>query len=668
MKKEKIHSKLASRFVRHVLFIALITTILMTLFFSYDQYQRKLAKINDELDTILQVNQATVTQSLWILDTHALNLIVKGFLLQREIVFAQITDDQGHIVASQGNAGNGDTIEKTIDLYHNDSGKKTFIGQLTLIATKKVAMRDIESSFGLTLLQSMLLILIIVVYVLYIFRDFISKHLIRIHRYTSQLVIGKDQPPLTLDRITNKRNSGDELDQLVGSINYMFQEANKSYHRVEYQALHDELTDLYNRRAIEQRINTLITDNGGMCHALALIDLDHFKLINESQGHHVGDQVLKKIASRLLHSIAENNIVARSGGDEFVLIIENLTTDREEAGKLANLLIKDILAAIQQPLKIDGSEYHVSACAGIEIFNEKIDFKTILKHAENALHHAKIKGVNQVALFYSDMQFARDKRMQIETLLRNAIKNNRMIINYQPKCTKDGTIYSAEALVRMIDEDGRMVSPADFIPIAEETGLISELGEQIINKVFECIANHQALMERSAITSISINISPTQFSNSHFHEQITEQARQYGIPRNFIILEITEEAVVSDIQHIIDTMHTIKHSGFKLSIDDFGTGYSSLNYLQKFPLDELKIDKSFIDEVTVNDRAQAIIKTILDMARHLGFEVVAEGVETFDQLELLNNYGCNFFQGYVFYKPLSETDFLEKLKNQAETL
>jgi EAL domain-containing protein (putative c-di-GMP-specific phosphodiesterase class I) len=263
------------------------------------------------------------------------------------------------------------------------------------------------------------------------------------------------------------------------------------------------------------------------------------------------------------------------------------------------------------------------------------------------------------------MQFVSDKRMKIENLLRHAIENNHLKIHYQPKCDQNGVIYSAEALVRMMGEDGRPVSPVDFIPIAEETGLISELGLQIITKVFAFITHHQKLIEQANIKSISINVSPTQFSNSLFHKQIAEQAHKFNIPEKFIVLEITEEAIVSDIEYVIDVMNTIKNSGFKLSIDDFGTGNSSLRYLQKFPLDELKIDKSFVDEITLSDRAQAIIKTIIDMARNLDFEVVAEGVEDRDQLELLKNYGCNLFQGYLFSKPLPETDFVEELKNQA---
>ncbi len=668
-KKNRVNSKLATRFVRHVVAIALITALLMSLFFAYDQYQSKIAQINKEVDSILQVNQSAVAQSLWVLDRHSLNLIVRGFLFPREVVFAQITDEKGNVIASQGHLDNDDTIHKTIALYHNDAGKNIFLGKLTLVATKKPALKDVESSSILIFAQSMLLILIIVVYVLYIFRHFVSKHLIRIQQYTSQLVIGKNQAPLTLERATYRYNGGDELDQLVESINYMLQEANNNYHKVEYQARHDELTGLYNRRAIAWRVNKLITCNDtGQYNALILIDLDHFKFINDSQGHHIGDQILRKISLRLTGQIADNRNIARSGGDEFMLIVEDLTTDREQARKNASLFVRKLLDTIQKPLEIDGSEYHINAGVGIEVFNKDIDFETILKHADNALYHAKTRGVNQLSLFYSDMQSVSDKRLTIENILRNEIKNDRLLINYQPKCDSNGDVYSAEALVRMRREDGQIISPADFIPIAEETGMIVKLGQQIIEKVFDFIAHHRALIEQSYLKSIAINISPTQFADNHFCEQIVSQAKKYGIPDHFIVLEITEEAVVSDIQYVIDTMLAIKNSGFKLSIDDFGTGYSSLRYLQKFPLDELKIDKSFVDEIAVSDQAQAIIKTIVDMAHNLGFEVVAEGVEDSGQLELLNNYGCNFFQGYLFSRPLAEDDFIEKLKTQVVSL
>jgi diguanylate cyclase (GGDEF)-like protein len=666
--KNMVSGKLATRFVRHVIAVALITTLLMSLFLAYGQYKSKIKRINEEVDNILRINQPVVAQSLWILDIHSLDLLVRGFLLQREVVFARITDEKGNVVVKQGHMDN-DAIRKTVALYHKDSGKNIFLGKLTLAATKKLALKDIESSFMLILAQSILLILIIVAYVLYIFKHFISKHLIRIQQYTSHLVIGKDQAPLRLERIATKHNNGDELDRLVKSINYMFKEANSNYHKVEYQALHDGLTGLYNRRAIAWRVNELIADNNtGQYNALILIDLDHFKLINESQGYHVGDKILKKISFRLRRLIADNRNIARTGGDEFVLIVEELTTDKEQAVKNVSQFARKILNVIQKPLKVEGSQYHLSAGIGIEVFNKEIDFETILKHADNALYHAKMGGVNQLALFYADMQHASDKRMKIESLLRNEIKNDRLIVNYQPKCDKNGVIYSAEALVRMRNENGQMVSPADFIPIAEETGLIIKLGQQIVKKVFEFIIHHQQLIEKSGIKSIAVNVSPTQFSDNHFRKQIAEQAKKYNIPDDFIVLEITEEAVVSDMQYVIDAMLAIKKSGFKLSIDDFGTGYSSLRYLQKFPIDELKIDKSFIDEVTKSDKAQAIIKTIIDMAKHLGFEVLAEGVEDAEQLKLLNDYGCRFFQGYLFFKPLNEDDFVEKLKDQADSL
>jgi diguanylate cyclase (GGDEF)-like protein len=429
--------------------------------------------------------------------------------------------------------------------------------------------------------------------------------------------------------------------------------------------LHDDLTGLYNRRAIASRVNALVSVNtGSRYHALFLIDLDHFKIINDSQGHRIGDKILKEVSGRLGSLVTDKRNLARLGGDEFILIVENVGREREEAGKNAMIFAKKLLATIRKPLKIDESEYYLSAGAGIDVFNKDVDFETILKHADNALSDAKIKAVNQISIFYPDMQLATNKRLNIENILRNELKHDRLFVNYQPKFEAGGEVYSAEALVRMISEGREIISPADFIPVAEETGMIIELGLKVIEKVFDFTVHHRGLFERSGLKSIAINISPTQFSDDSFCERIVSLAKKYAIPKNFIILEITEEAVVSNTHRVIDTMMRMKKEGFKLSIDDFGTGYSSLRYLQKFPLDELKIDKSFVDEISVDERAQAIIKTIISMADNLGFDVVAEGVEEMIQFQLLETCGCRHFQGYLFSKPLPESDFIAKLETQ----
>lgn len=261
------------------------------------------------------------------------------------------------------------------------------------------------------------------------------------------------------------------------------------------------------------------------------------------------------------------------------------------------------------------------------------------------------------------MQISTDRRLRVEEVLRNAIKNESLIVYFQPKCDLNDTIYSAEALVRMQSDDGGFFSPAEFIPIAEEDGLIIELGKVVIKKVFKFIHNYEEIIKQSTLKNIAINISPIHFASDNFCEEITVESKKYKIKENFITVEITEEATIRDIYKLIEVMNCLKENGFNLSIDDFGTGYSFFQYLQKFPLDELKIDKSFIDEIPTSPQALAIVKTIISMVHNLNFHVVAEGVEYPEQLEFLKKYKCDLFQGYIFYKPLNKEDFLKVLKN-----
>ncbi|QOP46452.1 putative bifunctional diguanylate cyclase/phosphodiesterase [Sulfurimonas paralvinellae] len=653
-------SRLSSRFILHVTSIIIISTLLFSLMLAYEQYQTKISEITNSVENTLTSNKSIISQALWRIDTQALKIKAQEFLLDSSITFVQISDENGKNIIKLGNSEDVN-IKKSVDLYHNDNGKKIFLGKLTLAGSTKSILKDIESSVLILVLQSILLIVIIIFYITYIFKRLISDHLVTIQHYVNKIDIEKKQSPLALQRSKNK--FADELDDTVKAINYMRQEAHTHYQKVEYQTLHDSLTNLYNRKAIEKQIKEIVQHKylKQQYHALFLISIDHFKFINDSLGHQMGDFVLQEVAQRLLLLNINEKDVGRLGGDIFMFVIEDMGTNIEQAKKTALDYGQHILEVIQEPLKIKQLEYHISASIGIKLFGKESNVDTIIKNADNALHRAKLKGVNQIELFYPKMQVSIDRRLRIEEVLREEIKNNRLIVNFQPKCYLNGVIYSAESLVRMQSVDGEFFSPAEFIPIAEDIGLIIEIGKQVMMKVFDFIHQNRALIEQSSIQSIAINISPTHFAIDGFCDQLTALSRQYNLPENFITIEITEEATVTNIQHLIDIMNCLKKSGFNLSIDDFGTGYSSLQYLQKFPLDELKIDKSFIDEIVTKPQSQAIVKTIITMAHNLDFHVVAEGVEDAEQLALLREYGCDLIQGYLFSKPLDEKAFINKL-------
>lgn len=356
-------------------------------------------------------------------------------------------------------------------------------------------------------------------------------------------------------------------------------------------------------------------------------------------------------------------MAARLSGDEFLILQTKLHRNKKEiinkaikfANKLKNLISKSI--------KIDNQYFKISASIGITIFGPKSSPEIIIKQADNALYHAKRKGRGQIEIFKSQMQKIRDKQLKIEQLLNKAIEKDLIFMNYQPKFDINKKVKSAESLVRMRDENGNIIPPSEFIPILEETGAIIEIGDLIIKKVFDFINKNKTILKKSSIKSIAINISPTQYNSYNFVKKIFRFTHEYNIDPRFIIFEITEEKMANNIENIIDVMQKLTQQGFNFSIDDFGTGYSSFRYLKNLPLKELKIDKSFIDEIETDNKAKAIVKTIIDMAHNLKLDVVAEGVENKEQLKILSEFNCDLYQGYLFSKPLHEKDFLNLLKN-----
>ncbi len=284
-----------------------------------------------------------------------------------------------------------------------------------------------------------------------------------------------------------------------------------------------------------------------------------------------------------------------------------------------------------------------------------------MKHADNALYKAKEKGRNNIAFFNEQMQSSTDRRLELEQILHHAIENDRFIIYYQPKFDRERKLCSAEALTRLQHKDGTLIPPVEFIPFAEETGLILEIDRMVIRKIFRFVLENRINIEKSGMKSIAINISSAQFMMADFVQFIITEADRFSIDPHSIILEITEEAVVSNIEHTIETMLALKQHGFQFSIDDFGTGYSSLHYLMNLPLDELKIDKSFVDHILDNERSVAVVQTIITLAQNLRLSVVAEGVENDEQFRALYQYGSTVFQGYLFSRPIPEEEFSGQL-------
>jgi diguanylate cyclase (GGDEF)-like protein/PAS domain S-box-containing protein len=428
-------------------------------------------------------------------------------------------------------------------------------------------------------------------------------------------------------------------------------------------AYYDRLTGLPNRRLLRDRLEQALAGSArsGRHGALLFIDLDNFKLINETRGHEVGDQLLVEVARRLEACLGAAGGAARVGGDEFVALVEDLSENRHEAAALAKKTGETILAALNAPYALPGGVRHSSPSIGVAIFSGGGDTcEELLKQADIAMYEAKAAGRNALRFFDPDMQATLAVRAEAEAALRLAIRERRFVLHYQPQVDCDGEWIGAEALLRWAHPERGLVAPAEFVPLAEETGLILPIGRWVLETACERL-KAWASDRRSRDLHLSINVSARQFSQPDFVEQIATTLRATGAPAERLVLELTESVVLDDVAGAADKMNALKALGVGIAVDDFGTGYSSLAYLTRLPLDQIKIDRSFVCNLPGSANDAAVAHTIITLAESLGLAVIAEGVETEAQRRFLERHGCPSFQGFLFGKPMPIDVFEAKL-------
>lgn len=438
--------------------------------------------------------------------------------------------------------------------------------------------------------------------------------------------------------------------------------------KIERLAFYDSLTDLPNRRLLLDRLEHALTNCGrhNRYGALMLLDIDDFKTLNDTLGHDVGDQFLVEVARRLHTSVRESDTVARHGGDEFVVILEDLNEDTLAAMQAESVAVK-ILRAVSQPYLLDLStpvgiqntrSYHCTSSIGITLFSDNsISVDELLRRADTAMYKAKAEGRNSLRFFDPEMQALVTARAALDNDLRMAVRESQFLLYYQPQVDGEGCITGAEALVRWQHPEYGMVSPADFIPQAEVTGLIVPIGNWVLKTACAQLAAWSKHPETSHLT-LAVNVSARQFRHPDFVDQVLSVVESTGASAKKLKLELTESLLLEDAEDIIAKMNTLKAKGIGFALDDFGTGYSSLSYLKRLPLDQLKIDRSFVRDVLTDPNDAAIAKTIVALAQSLGLGVIAEGVETEAQREFLASNGCTTYQGYLFGRPMPIEEFL----------
>jgi len=435
-------------------------------------------------------------------------------------------------------------------------------------------------------------------------------------------------------------------------------ERKKAAQLIIYQAYHDMLTGLANRMLFKDRLELAIAQARRYKHMLAMmfLDLDRFKVVNDTLGHGVGDNLLIEAAARLRNCLREGDTLARQGGDEFTLLLPQIDSP-EDAVRTADKIVK----AFGAPFHIDGHELYVSMSIGIAMYPENGDnIDTLIKNADIAMYDSKAKGRNRYQLYSSGMNVTFAERLSLEIQMRKALERNEFQVVYQPQINViTGMISGVETLVRWVSPLLGHLSPMEFIPLAEETGLIIPIGEFVLRSAF----NQAKLWKQAGLLPqrIAVNISAQHLEQEGFVDFLAQLLREYELDGSMFEMEITESALLNDGDHIIEKLQKIAAMGMKIALDDFGTGYSSLSYLQKFPIDTIKIDQSFMRGFPGDSGNESIVTAICTMAQGMQLNLIAEGVEETEQYRLLHTLHCNEAQGFLFSKPLSSQDITELL-------
>lgn len=430
-------------------------------------------------------------------------------------------------------------------------------------------------------------------------------------------------------------------------------------------AFYDPLTQLPNRRLLIDRLKQAIAVSVREKRkgALLFIDLDNFKMLNDTLGHDKGDLLLKIVAERLLLCTREGDTVARLGGDEFVVMLENLSNDSFEAARLAEVVATKIISDLNQPYWLGLNEHRSSPSIGVTLFGDCIEsIEEPLKRADLAMYQSKSSGRNTARFYDPKMQEKVNERAELEEDLRDAMMSDQFELYYQAQMTNQNNLFGAEVLIRWNHPVKGLISPADFIPLAEETGLISIIGYWVLDTVCKQLVAWEK-REHLGNICISVNVSPNQFNQYNFLEQVFDILDFTGANPKFLKLELTEGFSITDIESVIEKMTCLKERGIGISLDDFGTGYSSLSYLKRLPLEQLKIDQSFVRDILIDPNDAAISKMVIVLAESLGLTVIAEGVETKEQQSYLESQGCFKYQGYLFSRPLPLLQFEEYAQN-----
>ena len=448
------------------------------------------------------------------------------------------------------------------------------------------------------------------------------------------------------------------------TVRHQQKEAEKTIH---YLAFYDPLTQLPNRRLLIDRLeHALLTSTRNKHYgALLYLDMDNFKNLNDTKGHPYGDALLIEVSERLKFCVREQDTVARFGGDEFIVMLENLDENADQAAIQTKIVGDKIISSLRQPSMLNGHEYYPSCSIGVALFHGKnCQLDNLLTQADTSMYEAKRAGRNTLRFFDPAMQKALEDRVEIEYALRKAINTQQFQLYYQLQVDNNNHLLGVEALIRWFHPDKGIIPPSDFIPLAEEVHLIDAIGCWVLETACLQILAWENCDYRKHLT-VAVNVSAIQFMQHDYVNTVQQIVKRIGINPSRIKLELTESMVLVNVDDAISKMNKLKLFGFSISLDDFGTGYSSLSYLKRLPFDQIKIDRSFIISATTNEKDAFLVQFVINMGQKFKMDVIAEGIETEEQFRFLENLNCKAFQGYLFGKPMAAVELEAILEARA---
>ena len=671
---------IAPRLLAMIILFSGLVTLISTAVQLYFDYYRDLGAIQGRFDQIQRSYLGSLAGSLWDVDAPQIRVQLEGMLRLPDMQALEVRETPvvaRPLVVAVGERQDHAAITREFPIVYNDGGKAKAIGTLYVEATLNGVYHRLLDTIVVILLSQGVKTFLVSLFILYVFHRLVTRHLVFIADYVDRYSL-RDPPPLKLPR--QAPPVPDELDRMVLAFNNLsgslttaygqLREANaeleqdlmirRSYEeRLRRQAHYDDLTGLPNRVLMLDRLGQAIAaaNREKTITALLFIDLDRFKDVNDTLGHTAGDELLKDAAERLRDCVREHDTLARIGGDEFIVVLPAVDT-----ASAVQRVAERIVAAFSTPFTLHRQEHFVTTSIGITLFpDDGADGQELLRNADLAMYKAKELGRNGYHFFTQEINQRMQERHAMEGRLRGAVARGELILHYQPviDLTENRPV-SVEALLRWRQPDGRLTMPGVFIPVAEEMGLIKGMGDWVMSTALDelrSLVNGPMPLKR-----VAINVSPRQLQTQGFADYVRLLLTEADLAPDCLELEITEGVLLDDTPEVAVNLKMLCDLGVRLAIDDFGTGFSSLGYLQRYPFDTLKIDRSFVADAVLNPSAGRLVETIIAMAHGLGLEVVAEGVETTEQLAFLSERGCDNVQGYLFGKPVAPDELLVNLR------